>query len=76
MPITGLKGTEHPRGVLLVAADNATGFRAPACVTSRCYLCDTFFEARTAEAARSLLESHQAREHAPRRCPFAAVIEP
>ncbi len=30
--------------------------------TSRCFQCDTFFDARTIEAARSMLESHQARE--------------
>lgn len=33
-----------------------------AVITTRCYGCDTFFEARTPEAARSMLESHQARE--------------
>ena len=30
--------------------------------TARCFSCDTFFEARTCEAADSLLRSHQARE--------------
>jgi hypothetical protein len=36
----------------------------PRLITARCFACDSFFAARTAEAAQSLLEAHKAREHA------------
>lgn len=54
MPIRGLRGEKDAFSEYM---------RPTKFVTTRCYACDTFFEARTVEAARSLLESHQAREN-------------